>query len=633
MIRELQLKAILTQDRGLQPAHLRDLGRVVVLAGPNGAGKSRYLLLAFAVAGSQGERASPNTASTSRAEASRLRELVANGTLLRDEAKQKLTLEQAAVYEAQAERAQAHVDALLREDREELARHQTPAVLLWRPSQDPVQPRQGLTQADAANLVAAARSQPGFTKAYPAIDVYCATMARALLNERIPVEGDRPDVKEAARQAREFNTILEKLVRKTLTPVFEDDGHVGAALNGRRLDPDELSEGERVLVGWSILLHAQATSLKDAIVCIDEPENHLHPDICIEAIRRLEGIVAEGTGQIWITTHALPLIAAFSLSSTYLVDQGRIVFGGNCAGDIIKGLLGGAQNHRSLQQLLGDADDLAFSNFAAQCLLDAHVARHRIDDRQENLFRDRIAAKLRPGGTLRILDYGAGRGRMATAIAELLRSHPIDGAQLVYVAYNPADEDQEIHSECDRSVKGLAEVSNVSTRYARQILDVQPPSDTAFDLVLLCNVLHEVPLEEWRVVLESVHRCLKDEGEAIVMEDQLISVGELPHPKGFLVLDLYAMRALFRASREELPDVMAGSGDRLSMIEIPRPVLGRFGELRWLEALRLVSERALREAEALRRAGDSSWQAGRRHAFYAMLLLNARLCENHLVQA
>jgi hypothetical protein len=53
-------------------------------------------------------------------------------------------------------------------------------------------------------------------------------------------------------------------------------------------------------------------------------------------------------------------------------------------------------------------------------------------------------------------------------------------------------------------------------------------------------------------------------------------------------------------------------------------------QLHLKEAIESVGERAVLEAEKLRDSGLSDWRAGRRHAYFAMLALNARLCRKRI---
>ena len=71
-------------------------------------------------------------------------------------------------------------------------------------------------------------------------------------------------------------------------------------------------------------------------------------------------------------------------------------------------------------------------------------------------------------------------------------------------------------------------------------------------------------------------------------------------------------------------------GERLSVIELSRSVVARYADLHLRDTCDAVARHALEEAGRLRERGTSDWRAGRRHAYLAMLLLNANLCRGSL---
>lgn len=113
-----------------------------------------------------------------------------------------------------------------------------------------------------------------------------------------------------------------------------------------------------------------------------------------------------------------------------------------------------------------------------------------------------------------------------------------------------------------------------------------------------------------------------------------MSEGELPHDRGFLVLDETELRELFRVTTDEnarLRYSLAHDG-RLSLAEIPREFLVRCDEGSIRNALESLRERSRDEIAGLRRRDSQSspHQRGRLHAFYALLHTNATLAlESH----
>lgn len=110
------------------------------------------------------------------------------------------------------------------------------------------------------------------------------------------------------------------------------------------------------------------------------------------------------------------------------------------------------------------------------------------------------------------------------------------------------------------------------------------------------------------------------------MEDQRISLGELPHAQGFLVLDVVEMAALFGTVPHALRQ-SAQMGGRLTAIEVPAKLLERVEPATVEKALEMVAERALAEVERCRRETDpgQAHARGRDHAFFTMLWANAQM--------
>jgi hypothetical protein len=112
------------------------------------------------------------------------------------------------------------------------------------------------------------------------------------------------------------------------------------------------------------------------------------------------------------------------------------------------------------------------------------------------------------------------------------------------------------------------------------------------------------------------------------MEDQHMSVGELPSAHGFVVLDAVEIAAVFGAKYgEEVRALPASRGGRLTQIEISARVLGNANDDRIKRALAMVQKRARKEIERLRDGNDRSFQAGRLHSYYSMLHMNAMLAQ------
>jgi hypothetical protein len=142
-------------------------------------------------------------------------------------------------------------------------------------------------------------------------------------------------------------------------------------------------------------------------------------------------------------------------------------------------------------------------------------------------------------------------------------------------------------------------------------------------MIVLANTLHEIPVEDWLERFKQMRDASKPGATLLVIEDQEPRIGELPHPRGFLILEKNEWEALVDAEILERVDERAGR--RLTAFEIPVQSLGNVTMHRLGRALGLVRDRSMREIKRLRAEAADSHKAGRRHAFFAMLHLNATL--------
>jgi predicted ATPase len=220
-----------------------------------------------------------------------------------------------------------------------------------------------------ANLLVEANTQGGFENALMSLHAYAAEVARAFAQAEHPALKDFPRVQQAFGDAQSFNAVLQAILGAPLQFTVDNHSNILPVFRNRVFNPDELSHGEKVLMTWAIMLHRQKAWLAGAQILIDEPENHLHPDVCIKAIEALQTRILGPGGQIWIATHSVPLIAYAGLDSVHLVDNGSLQYAGNQIDLVLNRLLGGTAGRDRLHALMADASELAFEVYAAQCLL------------------------------------------------------------------------------------------------------------------------------------------------------------------------------------------------------------------------------------------------------------------------
>lgn len=355
----------------------------------------------------------------------------------------------------------------------------------------------------------------------------------------------------------------------------------------------------------------------------DEPEVYVHADVCATAIGWLQDALGQH-GQIWIATHSLPLITWAGTESLYFVQDGTTVFAGSTPSRVWQSLLGDDPTRDALVSFLDGDAAAAATRFASECLLQPEVASGRPDDPQPKQLVPVIADRLRSGHGVRVLEIGAGRGRLVHAIAEMLRNDPsLQRDLLTYIAYeDPQFVDAEHSASCERYIEALQSLGAYA-RYSTELAQLQARDVNRVDMIVLANTLHEIPVEDWLERFKQMRDASKPGATLLVIEDQEPRIGELPHPRGFLILEKNEWEALVDAEILERVDERAGR--RLTAFEIPVQSLGNVTMHRLGRALGLVRDRSMREIKRLRAEAADSHKAGRRHAFFAMLHLNATL--------
>lgn len=419
---------------------------------------------------------------------------------------------------------------------------------------------------------------------------------------------------------------LDNAIHTLLGVKLDRDGDGQAMLFGLPLGEAKLSDGQRVLLQLAVALHAQSGKLSEQILLLDEPENHLHPSALIEVIQRLQAVLTNG--QLWVATHSVPLLATFSPDDLWYVEDGAMSHSGSKPRRVLEGLLGNEERIYQLADFLGLPAALAANHFAQQCLLPPEVLTTGAEDPQTRQI-SRVLKSLREHrGTskpLKLLDYGAGRGRLASALSS------IPGAADL-VDYRAYDVTAEHRAECESAIATLHMDPAARCLIGPKALNNKLP-DHSVDIVIMCNVLHEIEPRHWLTIVGQegqASRVLKPDGFFLLVEDTEMRVGELANANGFLVLEPAALRTLFAITEEDTgfaTDDAKGDG-RLIASLIPAQCLPRATSATVKKALERVKRSAMEEIQNLReQAGKKppTYVEGRRHAFYVQQLSNSLL--------
>lgn len=655
MITQIHIPDDIANRFGLKPASFRRLGQVVTLAGPNGAGKSRYLQAVAATleATIAARRNLPSTL-TAITEHKRERELAteylvalensetpsplhpgepgsdehrALDRFMRDleVARNRVTqlVSSSEALERQHRDIQTTV-ALASLSNSELDVGGSGFVLLGHPGADSEVKNARDMKPKDADRVRKRLHSGGLASSHEGMHVYFESIARTLFFAK---HTDTFRNEALAEGAERFNDLLEALVGARIEPQVNDTNIV-PFWRGRPFRSSELSKGERVLASWAITIHMQQSSLTDTVLLIDEPENHLHPAACIQALNKLRGLLG-AHGQIWLATHSVPLLAYGGTESLFLVRNNSAEQAAKTTDAVVESLLGGANGRLQLQQFLSDADQMSASQYFAECLFERPAIDTSQSDPQKSMFLSTLARARATSRALKVLDFGAGRGRLAASLADLGSTE----ALVSYYAYVPAQHsDHDERESCRIKIAALQQEHSIDHYFWDNADDLAATMPSTFDMVVMSNVLHEISPLKWLETITTVDQLLAPDGLLIVMEDLVPRFGELPHLGGHIVLNKFALRRLFSAD-QRVGDAVAPLRDgRLVAIEVPKLFLKNANPATRIAALEYVVDRAKSEIERLRQLPVSSRTAdtGREHAHYVVQFANASLALREL---
>lgn len=434
--------------------------------------------------------------------------------------------------------------------------------------------------------------------------------------------------------------ILERLLGQECRPYWESEDKV--SLFGQSNYEAVFSDGQKVLFQLACTLHAQGTELKDAIIFLDEPENHLHPAALVGVVDSLDALTPNG--QLWIATHSVPLIAHLAAKDPaciWYVENGTVEHAGKKPEKVLEGLMGGRAGVQELQDFTLLPGQLALNRFLAECLVPPAVVGADLADPQTTQISSLIQSKrhaLNQGSCLRVLDFGAGKGRL---LASLAARQSEDGAQdrplaewLDYVAFDVTDEHAPV---CQAEVRSVYGADETQQRYFTDISKLSSSFDrNSFDLIVMCNVLHEVPPEDWLNLFGEhgkLTRLLKSQGGLLVVEDYQIPAGELAHRHGFLLLDEAELKALFAWKEIDAAQQLflretskeQRYSERLTMHWIGQPLVARTNAASQHAAIKALKEIS---SERIRRSQsdlETKYNSGHAYALAAQLYANASL--------
>jgi len=267
------------------------------------------------------------------------------------------------------------------------------------------------------------------------------------------------------------------------------------------------------------------------------------------AENRLKCWSADFQTQVATATHSVPLIAhtaAINPDCLWYAENGRFHRAGRTPMRVLHSLMGGGDGAANLQALTMLPAEYAAARFLGECLLPPGVVGPDTKDPQTNQIAT-IARSLssQRGRPLRVVDFGAGVGRL---LSTLVTQAP-DSDVLQFVDYRALEPDKSKHEDLLREIKSVYG-SDIERRIFADEYSMKAGLDPqSVDLIVMCNVLHEISPDHWPDLFAPTHplmTILSDQGYILIVEDYGLATGERAHEYGFILLDEPELTSLFQ---------------------------------------------------------------------------------------
>jgi len=379
------------------------------------------------------------------------------------------------------------------------------------------------------------------------------------------------------------------------------------------LEKAKLSAGQSILLQFCVVLSLQEGKLEDLIIFMDEPENHLHPKALLDVINKI--INAIPNGQLWIATHSVHLLSHFEPERIWYMDEGKISHYGKSSLKVLESLIGDDERIEKMLNFMSLPAYLATNKYAYECLFVPETVVTNKDDPQIKQIMQAISQ----GSQYNVLDFGAGQGRLLSSINEICQEKNQNIEDIInYYAC-----DIEENEYCK---KIFEDIFGNRTNYI--ITDEAHPNklkeayENRFDIVLMCNVLHEINPACWLDVFSIIHSILKENATLIIIEDHLIPYGEKAYDNGFLVFDEDEFKMLFTLDSYKVDSQKEG---RLKAHFFEKDFLTNVSETTIHSALSSHLSNSIRHIKELRKKTKPDFKDGQLHGFWTQQFLNCNL--------
>lgn len=438
--------------------------------------------------------------------------------------------------------------------------------------------------------------------------------------------GSSGEKAEALQEYEGFQTLIQRM----LGTKVERNLNGEPTLFGKPIPDSGLSDGQKIILQLCVALHAQHSQLDNTVFLLDEPENHLHPSAVIDLLKSLYETTS--SSQIWVATHSIPLlayIASIEPTSLWYVNEGGVRNAGRHPEIVLDSLLGDEERIGQLNSFTSLPAQLAAINYATESLSAPKVVAGGENDPQISQIHQ-VISKLAEGRPLNILDFGAGKGRLLEGLAATSAEAGQDVSTVVdYYAFDAYPDDRDT---C-LCVIGAHFPDSSPRHFASREEFFSHKNDGCIDIVVMCNVLHEIPPKDWLDIFSDqsiVTRALNNNGYLLLVEDQRIPVGELAHEHGFIVLDTSHLRTLFSVCEQDHRNGLFVCNDargdgRLKAHLISKKLLCNVTSESRKKSIDALKSTAKTEIKKLRNNGVARYSDGLLHGFWTQQFANTSL--------
>lgn len=368
---------------------------------------------------------------------------------------------------------------------------------------------------------------------------------------------------KAEKSFNEINRIMKELINRQVEINQNGDIYVCKSLNNveRRctiteaFSFPEMSPGEKILFYFCLFLYFIQNNENNYIFIIDEPECHLHPSKLIYLVNKIMSF--DFISELWIASHSLFLVPLFEFENIILIEDGTVVGRNSQTYKKIYNALVGNQNI-DIFEFLKSIDSWMYYQWIVEMFaLPINVDNLDNKDEQFKIINNYCLNKINSNKKLKVLDYGAWKCR----IYDCLEMNIDDVKQNIeYEAFEPYPDPE---FKYNKNIKLYT--------------DCKLLPKNKYDVIILMNVLHEIPVDEWTGVLNNIGECLIDEGVLIFIEVKNLTHGEQPYGNnGFLILNDEVVKKCFSNAKKisfEENKSNAWLIDKLSLIALTKQMV------------------------------------------------------------